>query len=69
MILGLKDVEFQVELQDPKKSTFQKYPRQLDSNGRPVMVLCQLAFLAEASKDSCQITHSWEPKWDEDVAA
>ena len=38
MILGLKDVEFQVELQDPKKSTYQKYPKQLDSNGRPAVI-------------------------------
>ena len=35
IILGPKGVELQVELQEPKKSKYRKYPKQLDSNGRP----------------------------------
>ena len=34
MIFGPKGVEFQVKLQSPKKYACQKYPKQLDSNGR-----------------------------------
>ena len=36
MIFGPKSEEFQVELHGPKKSACRKYPKQLDSNGRPV---------------------------------
>ena len=39
MILGLKDVEFQVELHGIKKSTYRKSPKQRDSNGRPETLL------------------------------
>ena len=35
MILGPKFKEFNVELHGPKKSAYRKYPKQLDSNGRP----------------------------------
>ena len=34
MIFGSSDAKFQVELEDTKKCVHQKYPKDLDSNGK-----------------------------------
>ena len=38
MIFGPKGVKFQVVLQGPKKYAWQKYSKQLDSNGRSDLI-------------------------------
>ena len=45
MILGPKFKEFNVELHGPKKSAYRKYPKQLDSNGRPDNYSCKVALI------------------------